>query len=81
MEIPYRSLIAPGIANIITAGRTIAADGDAWEITRVIPPAAMTGEAAGTAAALAVQKRCSLADLPVVDLQHALEQAGVLIHF
>lgn len=81
MEIPYRSLIAPGIANIITAGRTIAAAGDAWEITRVIPPAAMTGEAAGTAAALAVQKNCSLEDLPVTDIQHALEQAGVLIHF
>lgn len=81
MEIPYRSLLAPGIHNLITAGRTIAAAGDAWEITRVIPPAAMTGEAAGTAAALAIKRNCSLAELPVADLQHRLEQAGVLIHF
>ncbi|HHX74422.1 MAG TPA: FAD-dependent oxidoreductase [Firmicutes bacterium] len=81
MEIPYRTLIAPGIHNIITAGRTIASAGDAWEITRVIPPAAMTGQAAGTAAALAAQKGCSVSEIDIAGLQQLLERSGVILHF
>jgi hypothetical protein len=80
-EIPYRTLIAPGIKNIITAGRTIASKGDAWEVTRVIPPAAMTGQAAGTAAAFAVHKDCNLDEVNVPDLQQELAKTGVMIHF
>ncbi|NLN07440.1 MAG: FAD-dependent oxidoreductase [Firmicutes bacterium] len=81
MEIPYRTLIVPGIHNIITAGRTIASAGDAWEITRVIPPAAMTGQAAGTAAALAAKRGCSVSEVDVAELQQLLEQSGVILHF
>ncbi len=52
-EIPYRTLTAPGIENVLAAGRSIScADPEAWEVTRVIPVAAQTGEAAGIAAAL-----------------------------
>lgn len=80
-EIPYRTLISPGLSNIITAGRTIASEGDAWEVTRVIPPASMTGQAAGTAAAQAVHKGCSLDKIDVQQLQQELADTGVLIHF
>jgi hypothetical protein len=80
-EIPYRTLIADGVSNIITAGRSIAAEGEAWEITRVIPPCALTGQAAGTAAALAIEQSCTLADVPIKLLQERLEAAGVMIHF
>lgn len=52
-EIPYRTLTAPNIENVLAAGRnTSCADPEAWEVTRVIPVAAQTGEAAGIAAAL-----------------------------
>ena len=80
-EIPYRTLIADGMHNIVTAGRSIAAEGEAWEITRVIPPCALTGQAAGVAAALAIEKQCSLRDVPIALLQKRLEAAGVMIHF
>jgi len=80
-EIPYRTLIADGMDNIITAGRSIAAEGEAWEITRVIPPCALTGQAAGVAAALAIEKRCPVRDVPMKSLQKRLEAAGVMIHF
>lgn len=80
-EIPYRTLVADGIDNLITAGRTIGSAGDAWEVTRVIPPASMTGQAAGTAAVLSLRGDCAIDEIDVTDLQHELERDGVLIHF
>ena len=38
--------------NLYAAGRCIAAEEDMWDVTRVIPCCAVTGEAAGIAAAL-----------------------------
>ena len=38
--------------NLFAAGRCISAAGDAWDVTRVIPTCAATGQAAGTMAAL-----------------------------
>lgn len=79
-EIPYRALISPTVKNIITAGRSIASIGDVWEVTRVIPVAALTGQAAGAAAALAVTENCALQEISITKLQHVLTQAGVMIH-
>ena len=79
-EIPYRTLIAPGLKNMLTAGRTIAAKDDAWEVTRVIPVAALTGQAAGTAAALALESGEDVAQIDIQKLQTFLEDTGVLIH-
>ncbi len=80
-EIPYRTLLSRGVRNLVAAGRCTAAEGDAWEITRVIPTAALTGEAAGTAAALAAKRGVSPDELPVKDLQDELRRAGNKIHF
>lgn len=79
-EIPYRSLITDSLYNILAAGRNISSGGDAWEVTRVIPVAALTGQAAGTAASLAVKENCRLRDVPLDKLQQKLQEAGVLIH-
>lgn len=49
--IPLRALTAVRTQNLVTAGRCISS-GSAWDITRAIPACAVTGEAAGTAAAL-----------------------------
>jgi len=51
-EIPYRCLYNEKFANLWAAGRCISVDDGMWDISRVIPPSAVTGEAAGTAAAL-----------------------------
>jgi hypothetical protein len=79
-EIPYRALLGAEADNLITAGRSISAEGHAWDVTRVIPPAVMTGQAAGTAAALAIKGRSTLAELPLHPLQESLAATGVLIH-
>jgi hypothetical protein len=79
-EIPYRSLVSADLANVIAAGRCIASLGDAWEVTRVIPVAAATGQAAGEAAALAADGKVSLQEVPVDRLQQRLAAAGVILH-
>lgn len=77
-HIPYRSLYCSECANIIAAGRIISSSGDGWEVSRVIPVCALTGQAAGTAAAQAVKTGCSFADLDVKKLQKNLMLDGVL---
>lgn len=46
----------------------------------MIPTAAMTGEAAGTAAALAVRSDCTSGEVNVAELQKILENNGVILH-
>ncbi len=79
-EIPYSALISEKIENIIAAGRNISSSGDAWEVTRVIPVAAMTGEAAGVAAFLAINNSCALNDINVDEIQSILRENGLMIH-
>ncbi len=50
--IPYRCLLPKGLKNVVVAGRTIACDHSVQGSVRVMPPAMVTGQAAGTAAAL-----------------------------
>ena len=78
-EIPYRTLLSPDVANLVACGRCIASEGDAWEVTRVIPVAALTGQAAGTAAALASRDGIQPADLEIGELQERLRSAGVFL--
>lgn len=40
------------VQNLFAAGRCIGSDGDAWDVTRVIPTCGATGQASGTAAAM-----------------------------
>jgi len=79
-EIPYRTLIDAKLPNVIAVGRIIASHGDAWEITRVIPPAVMTGQAGGVAVAMALKNNIPLQEVNVPELQKKLEKTGVLIH-
>ncbi len=80
-EIPYRTLIRSGFDNILTAGRSAAGEGYAWDVLRVIPPAIISGQAAGTAAAQAIDTRRPIYDLDLPRLQKSLERGNVLIHF
>ena len=50
-EVPFGSLCASH-SNLYAAGRCMAAEEDMWDVTRVIPCCAVTGEAAGIAAAV-----------------------------
>ena len=75
-EVPFRALHGSRIKNLAAAGRTIAADDWMWDLTRVIPVCSVTGEAAGTAAALAK----NFTDVDVAQLQAKLEANGVKLH-
>jgi ribulose 1,5-bisphosphate synthetase/thiazole synthase len=77
--LPYRSLVGVKNRNLITAGRCISSAGQAWDVTRVIPTCSVTGEAAGTAAAMACKSDDGFRGLKVPDLQAQLVKQGVLL--
>ena len=77
--IPYRSLIPKGSRNIIAAGRCIAADGQALGPARIMSTCIAEGEAAGTAAAMRLQKDTSFVGLDVAALRDQLRKAGAEI--
>lgn len=75
-ELPFSCLHDGKIKNLITAGRCISAQDDIWELTRVIPVCAVSGEAAGIAAAMTND----FTGLNVADLQNELKKRGVKLH-
>ncbi len=80
-EIPYRTILYKNLANVLASGRNASASGDAWEALRVIPPAAVTGQAAGTAAALAIKEKRPVTEVAASDVQESLAKDGVILHF
>ena len=79
-ETPYGALIPEKFEGILAAGRNICSCGDAWEAFRVIPAAAMTGEIAGTAAALSIQKNCRPSELSPEQLRSTLAARKFVFH-
>lgn len=80
-EVPLRALTRRGFDNIITAGRSASGGGYGWDLLRVIPPAILTGQAAGEAAVLSLEEKTAITDVSVPALQSRLEAADVMIHF
>ncbi len=75
-EVPFRSLIPERIDNLITAGRCISADHVAESGVRAISLCAMTGQAAGTAAGLALRDKRVPASVDIRELQARLQRDG-----
>ena len=63
-----------------TAGRSISADHVATSSTRIQGTAMLTGQAIGTAAALAVQAGCTLPQVSAEKLRARLKADGAFIH-
>jgi hypothetical protein len=80
-EVPYRVLTRKGYDNLLTAGRSASGDGYGWDILRVIPPAILTGQAAGLAAAQALDSKQAITDISLPTLQQELAASQVIIHF
>ena len=81
-ETPFGSLVPRDAEGLFTAGRCIGSIGkSAWEIYRVIPAAAMTGEAAGTAAAQAVRDNCSTHRIDVEKLRKTLADNKCILYY
>ena len=75
---PFSALYNKSVPNLLTAGRIISAAGDGWEIVRVIPVCALTGQAAGTAASLLLANDMNY-DSIIAKLQKKLIKTGILI--
>src|SRR6185295_1702296 len=76
--IPYRSLLPKEFSNLLVAGRCISVDHRVHHATKEIPPCLATGEAAGTAAALAVRSGIDPKMLNVNKLQQTLQERGAI---
>ena len=78
-QIPYRALVPVKIDNLLATGRCVAADNLMLNYTRLIGPCLVTGHAAGTAAALAIDSKCRPRDVDVVKLQRLLKSQGAYL--
>jgi 2-polyprenyl-6-methoxyphenol hydroxylase-like FAD-dependent oxidoreductase len=77
--IPYGSLLAAEFPNLLVAGRCISVDHRVHHATKEIPPCFATGEAAGVAAALAVNAGVEPAALKPSVVQEALLRNGAIL--
>ncbi len=75
-EVPFRTLYSKQIKNLIVAGRCTSVTDSMWDIMRVIPCCAVTGQAAGCAAAMTDD----FSRLDARKLQDNLMKAGVKLH-
>ena len=75
-EVPFRTLYNKQVKNLIVAGRCTSVTETLWDVMRVIPCCTVTGQAAGTAAAMTDD----FSTLDVAKLQQKLRENGVVIH-
>jgi len=75
--IPYRALVPRRLEGLLAAGRCFSSDSFANDLLNLIPFCVAMGEAAGTAAALAVRKQTRVRDVDVRGLQRQLVAQGV----
>src|SRR5712672_3399625 len=78
-ELPYRMLVPEGIDNLLMAGRCASMTHDGQSAARVSGACFPMGEAAGTAAALALSGNTIPRDIAVEKLQQALQEQGAFV--
>ncbi len=75
-EVPFETLFSREVPNLLCAGRNISVSDAMWDISRVIPCCAVTGEAAGLAAAMSDD----MSALSVPNLQKKLMERKIPLH-
>lgn len=82
-QIPLRSLIPQGLDNVLAVGRGVSATHQALAAIRVMTISMAVGQAAGTAAALAIRqaagKPVAVRDVRVAEVQAALLRDGAIL--
>lgn len=76
-QLPYRMIVPKGIDNLFVVGRCASMTHDGQSSARVSGPCFVMGEAAGTAADLALGAGCAPREVDVGRLQAKLRSAGV----
>ncbi len=77
--IPYRALIPQGLTNVLVAGRCISTDRQMQASVRVMPGCFITGQAAGVAAALAVEIGGNVRAISIDRLRENLRRIGAYV--
>jgi hypothetical protein len=78
-ELPYRMLVPEGVHNLLMAGRCASMTHDGQSAARVSGACFAMGEAAGSAAALALSGNTIPRDIAVEKLQQTLKEQGAFI--
>ena len=79
-EIPYRCLLPQQVEQVLVAGRCISADHAAHARSRNMPACMATGQAAGIAAAVAIEERVTVRNVPIAKVQQRLRRLGMPLH-
>ena len=77
--IPYRSMVPEGCYNLIVAGRSICSESQAAGSFRVMPACMAIGQAAGAAAAVAIDHGVAPELVPIKELRSMLTQRGAYL--
>jgi hypothetical protein len=78
-ELPYRMLVPKGVDNLLVAGRCASMTHEGQSAARVSGACFAMGEAAGSAAALALSGNTRPRDIAIGTLQQALRQQGAFV--
>ena len=78
-SIPYRSLVTREAENLIVAGRCISVTHEACAAVRVTPIVMAMGQAAATAAAIAISCGVKVRDVSPDQVRRILDQNGAII--
>ena len=77
VEIPYRAILPRNVENLLCPGRHISADDVAIDWLTLIPQCVGTGQAAGVAAAVAVEQGVRVRDVDIRRVQDILAEQNV----
>ena len=77
--VPYRCLVPLNVENLLVAGRCVSATSEAAGAIRVMPPCMALGQAAGTAAALALKNDVSVRNLDTALLKETLKKQNAYL--
>jgi hypothetical protein len=78
-EIPYRCLVPESVDGLLVAGRCISTTHEALASTRLTPTVMTLGQAAGTAAAIAVEQEIQPRSVDADELRARLARDGALV--
>ena len=78
-QIPFRCLVQERVPNLMLAGRMLDADKVAFSAARVMVNMNQTGEAAGAASALAIEKNQAIQDVDASLIRKALADGGSIV--
>merc|ERR1712088_492684 len=79
-QVPYGIMVPPSVDNLLVAGRCVAGDKTSHCAMRNMMACTVTGQGAGTAAAVSIKEGASTLEVDVKKVQEELVRQGARIH-